>query len=137
MVETAETYIVCPAVTTEYPLRFLYKVILEVNNLLAVVAVALFTCSNNLVCEFSSLDTTFAVVDPFLEHCLDFLAAAIAFSNSFAHNAFNAVAHLTGCCCHTETKFSIVFEQTVCPSNTLAGTIVLAVWSCRSRTTID
>ena len=76
VVQTTETDVVSPTVTTEDPLALLHQVILQVNDLLAVVATALFASGDNLVGQLSGLDTVLAVVDPLLEQ--SFLVAALA-----------------------------------------------------------
>ena len=137
MVQTAETDVVSPTVTTEDPLALLHQVILQVNDLLAVVTTAFLASGHNLVGQLGSSNTALTVVDPLLEEVFEFLVAAVAVGDCFLHDALHSVAHLAGSGGHTETELGVVLEQAVGPSHTLAASAVLAVRSGRRRTTVD
>jgi len=136
VVETTESDVVTPAVAAEDPLALLDHELLELDELLADVAAASFHHRNELVGDLFGLEGVLAVVDPLGEEGLHLSGAAAALE-AFAHNALDAVAHLAGSGSHTEAELGVVLEQRVSPSGTEAATIVAAVRSSGSGTTID
>ena len=136
VVETAESDIIAPAVTTEDPLGLLDHELFELEEGFAGIAAAFLHHRNELVGDFLGLEGVLAVGDPLVEEGLHLVGAAGALK-AFAHETLDAVAHLAGSGGHTETELGVVFEEGVGPSGTEAAAVVAAVGSSRSRTTID
>ena len=130
MVKTTVTDIIRSTVTTDDPLAAFNKILLQISDLLAVVAFIFssFYHRNDLFGQFLSLFCIQHIVDPFSKYFFVFSRAAIR-SDSFVHYFHQTGTHLFVSQFHTQTKFTEVFEQGVSPCRT----VTLFVHSVRSR----
>ena len=118
MVNTAESDIICPSVTTEYPLGFLGEEVFVLNDILAYAAVFAFQSRYQLVGCRSVGNAAVVGIQVFLANSLNSFVIGIGKNvfNLCLQSASDSVLGKQ----HTHTKLSIVFKQGVVPSGSLA-----------------
>ena len=119
MVETAEAYVVCGAVTGDDPLRTLGDVLLDGEQTLAYVAAASLAERNNLGSNLLGHGDIVAVLEPLGGQSLDGVRAGGALE-SLLHVVGYAGLELLVSERHTETELGEILEQRVCPCHTFA-----------------
>ena len=110
MVEATVTYVICPSVPTEDPVRLLHEVLFQVEDLLANRGLVFRACVNYFPGDIPACPGTFHFCDPLIEggHCIRCKAVA---AEAFLHQALNT---LPDPCCsehQSETVLSIVFKE--------------------------
>src|SRR5699024_5633893 len=120
VVNTAESDIVSPSVTTEYPLGFLSEevFILQKFSFLCTVASAFLQSCYEIVCSCSVSSATSACIKVLLSCCLNVCIFCIL--SKFSYKAFHSVTDRILSEQHTISELSIVLEQGVTPSRSFA-----------------
>ena len=128
VVETAETDVVCCAVTGDDTLRAGDQIALEFEDALADVASAGLAERHELVGDLAGDAGAVAVVEPLLCERLDFVRALVA-AESGGHQVGKTVLKLLGGDLHAEAEFGEVLEERVGP----CGTVAFGVGGVRCR----
>ena len=109
MVNTTESDIISPSVTTEDPLGFLGQIIFLSKDFFSSVTSACFQSSDELVCCCTVCCSNRECIQPFLTSFFNCFVLAFCF-NSF-NFCFEAITDSSLSKKHTITKLSVVFEQ--------------------------
>ena len=133
VVNTAETNIISPTVTTDNPYGFFNQIVGDFTQMLSFFTV--------YCCQFSAQSSHIVALSVNF-HIIRLRITQNLFSN-FAQFCFHRFQQGFGCNffvvdrnTHTQTKFSIVFKQRVCPSRTMTF-FIFAIRSCRQVTGIN
>ena len=121
MIHTAESDIICPSVTAEYPLGFLGKEVFVFNDILAYAAVLCFQYRYQLIGCRSVGHAAVVGIQVFLACRLNSFVPGIG---KYLFNlSFQPASDCVLCKQHTHTELSVIFEQGVVPSGSLAGSV--------------
>ncbi len=110
VIQTTVTNVVCSSVTTNNPLAAFNQVFAQAADLLAVVAIAVFHCSNDLIGQNTTLVAVFAVGQPFCKQGFEFFGTAGA-SLRVAHKFHQTFTHLFVSHLHAVTVFAKILKQ--------------------------
>ena len=135
MVESAVADIICPTVTTEYPLAAGWDEVLVVEELLAGLALALGKQRDDLVSDLAGYCCILPVVEPLLAESLDVIGSLLA-SESLGHEVGDGLACTVGTDLHSKTEFCVVLEEGVLPCRSVSLCIG-AVRGSREGSSVD